>query len=467
VLKRLLLTVCLACLFAGCTGPQQGLRRPLIDEGELYLYCEPFPPEASRLRFAMAGIAALRADGVEIPLTVEMAEFKTSTVSRQRLCASGILPPGSYVGLSYRVKSAAMLGEDGEGAMLVPERPHANPVNFTIASGKATILDLSLNYRESTAGGVRFTPTFTSLFAMAPLPGLTGYLTNRASNTVTVFDKRSARVGGVIETGRGPSGIVLDQVRRRAYVAISGEDAVDVIDVAEHAVIARIRLNPGDAPHSLVITPDGKFIVTANTGSNTASILDALSQMEVARFTVGNSPEFVVSDRSGKRAYVFNRLSNTISVIDIEARQLAWTIATEAGPLYGQFNRKGDRLYVFHELSPYLLIIDPVSQTVIRRVNAGTGTGALKVNTFTDQIYLGKQFGGIIDIYDPFSFIPGDFLNVQGGVSYLTIDGEENNLLVLTPRSRALRMINLIGKKEQAVLDTGEEPYWVAIFGER
>lgn len=467
MLKRLILTVCLACLISGCLGPQQAIRRPLIDEGELYLYCEPFPPEASRLRFSIAGISALRDDGSEFPLTLELGEFRSSTMSRQRFCASGILPHGTYVGLNYKVRNAVMMGEDGEGALLVPEQPHANAVNFTVNSRKATILDLSLNYRESTAGGVRFVPAFNALFATSPLPGLTGYLTNSGSNTVMVFDKRSARIGRVIETGKGPAGVVLDQTRRRGYVAISGEDAVDVIDAAEHEIMARIRLNPGDAPRSLVITPDGKYLVTANTGSNTASILDALSQMEVARIPVGNSPEYVILDRNGTRAYVFNRLSNTISVIDIGARQLAWTIATEAGPLYGQFNRKGDRLYVFHELSPYLLVIDPVSQTVLKRVNAGSGSSALKVNTFTDQIYLGKQFGGVIDIYDPFSFIPGDFLTVNGGVTYLTIDGEENNLLVLTPRSKALRMVNLVGKKEQAVLDTGEGPFWVAVFGER
>jgi DNA-binding beta-propeller fold protein YncE len=92
---------------------------------------------------------------------------------------------------------------------------------------------------------------------------------------------------------------------------------------------------------------------------------------------------------------------------------------------------------------------------------------ALKVNPATDLLYVANRFGGIIDIFDPFSLLPGNFMKAEGGVAYLTIDGEENNLVVLHPRSRLIRMINMISKSQRGVVDTGADPYGVVIFGER
>lgn len=103
----------------------------------------------------------------------------------------------------------------------------------------------------------------------------------------------------------------------------------------------------------------------------------------------------------------------------------------------------------------------------MRRINAGNGTGALKVNPFDDRLYLGKSFGGIVEVYDPFTMLVSEMLDVGGGISYQTIDGEENSLLMLQPRSRVIRSLNLVSRKSHILLDTGETPYWVAIYGER
>jgi YVTN family beta-propeller protein len=315
--------------------------------------------------------------------------------------------------------------------------------------------------------GVDFSPAFTTEIPPRPLPELTGYVTNRGANTITVFDRRSARIGGVIETGRGPTGIALDQTRLRAYVALSGQDALAVFDIKENDFIDRIRVNQGDDPAFVALSADGNTAVTANTGSNTASIVDIQALSEVARLPTGNGPEFLLMDRNGRRAFVFNRLSNSITVIDLATRQIAGTIPTESAPIYGQFNRKGDRLYVAHAMTPNILEISLDTLSITRRINAGIGVSALKVNPATDLLYVATSFGGIIDIYDPFSLMPGNFLKADGGVGYLTIDGEENNLMVLHPRNRLIRLINLVSKKQRGLVDTGADPYCAAIFGER
>lgn len=465
--KLILLLMLLLFLCTACAQTRQLAKRPLIDEGELYLYSEPFPQDAARLRFSIQAVAAIREDGLRVFLKPQFLEFGSAELRRQRLFARGILPPGRYTAIAVTVKDAALMGKDGLVRLLTPDKPFESGVDFRVRNGKASVVALALKPRELVPNGISFQPSFQGTVPLAPLSRMTGYVSNRTDNTITVFDKRSARIGAVIATGAGPSGMVLDQPRMRAYVALAGEDAIGVIDVKANDMVERIRLNPGDAPCFLALTPDGRFMVTANSGSNSASILDAQSRTELARIPVGNGAEYVVMDPNGRRAYVSCTLSNKIYVIDLATRLLAGTIATESGPRYAQFNRSGDRLYVIQDMSPNLLVVTPNLLGSIQRINAGIGTSSLKVNTFTDQLYLGKTFGGIIDIYDPFTLIAGDFMNAAGGAGYLTIDGEEGTLLVLHPRQRLLRFLDLVSKDERHLLDTGLDPYCVVVFGER
>ena len=464
---RLLITVFLVCLVTGCTQVRQAVKQPLSNEGELFLYAEPFPQDAIRLEFSIASIAAIREDGLQVPLTLAYQRFSPAESQRQRLFASGILPPGNYNLLAVAVKEASLMGEEGKGRLLVPEKPHEVRAVFTIRNGKATVVALDLNYRQSLAEKISFRPAFNARIPPLPLMELSGYVTNSDDNTITVFDRHSARVGGMIATGRGPTGMVLDQVRQKGYVALSGEDAVAVLDLKENDFIDRIRLLAGDNPQFMALTPDGRLAITANKGSNTASIVDIPSRVEIARVQVGNGPEYVLMDRTGSRAFVFNRQASSISVIDMNKMLVSATLSTELSPVFGQINRKGDTLYVFYEMSPYLLAYSLDTLAAAKRIEVGPGTSALKLNPSTDKLYVGSRYGGAINVYNQYSLIPIEFLFVKEGVGYMTIDGEDNNLLAVLPRNRLLKLINLISKRERGVADTGAGPYCAVVFSER
>ncbi len=77
---------------------------------------------------------------------------------------------------------------------------------------------LSFKNRESVGKGTGFKPVFSISIPPKPLNALTGYVTNYASNTITVFDKRSGDVLGMIATGKGPKSVVFDRPGSLAYV---------------------------------------------------------------------------------------------------------------------------------------------------------------------------------------------------------------------------------------------------------
>ena len=466
-MRRLCFLLITVAFLSGCYATSARLKPPLEEEGEVFLYVQPLPGEAERLRFDISEIVARRDDGREFPLTLAVSKFSVSAVNRQRLVASGRVPPGIYKGLAFRAHEAFLQGEEGENAMLMPEEPLLEPFSFEVRKGKAFVLEGSLRPKEAIRGRFGFSPSFSIAQPKKPITALMGYVVNQGSNNITVFNKKAGRVVDVIATGADPRGIALDQARQRAYVALAGEDSVDVIDVSSNEIIHRIVLNAGDRPQEPALTPDGRTLLTVNNGSNSVSIIDPVSFIELERINVGNGPNTVLVDSSGKKAYVFNTMSDSFSIIDLAARQVTATISVDAGPLRGQLNRNGDRLYVIHSLSSYLSIIDTSSLAVVQRISVGTGARALKVDTRTDRIYLGRRFDPLVSVYQPGLDMPIDRIPAGEGVAGMAIDGEENELYLVVPQKNSLQSVNLISNRTVMELDIGVDAHWVTMMGER
>ncbi len=455
-----------ASFFCACQAKPVLVKPVLEEDGELLVYLQPVPQEAERLTFSLESVSAEKEGGGSYPVALSLADIGGGAVKRQRFLASGVLPPGEYTGLSFKVRSASLRGEEGPTALLVPEEPVTIGFAFRVQKRKSSLLALELDYKKAIADGYHFLPAFSVFVPDRPPIGLLGYAANFGSNNVTVFDKRARQAVGVIATGRGPRGIALDGRSRRAYVALEEDDAVDVIDAEAGDVTNRLRLHPGDGPREPVLSADGSLLLTANSGSDTVSVVDTASLLEVDRIPVGRGPHSVLVDGSGKRAYVFNTRSSTVSVIDIASRALVTTIDTVAEPLRGQFNRNGDRLFVIHGNSPYLTVIDPSSLSVRTRAYVGAGMSAIKVDTRTDLLYVGRE-PDTLEVLDPVALFPVDSLPVGGRVSSMTIDGDENALYLVLPDRKLLSVLNLVSRESAAAIDVGEGVDWVTMMGER
>jgi YVTN family beta-propeller protein len=466
-----LYSIFLLLLFIGGCFPQEYTynydKGPLDNEGEVLVYLQTLPQEASKLRFVMDGIFAVRDDGRKIPLFLSVNDINGSELlGRQKLLATGILPPGAYTGLSIKTAKAFVQSEEGEVALLVPEEPVIAPKLFQVNRRQAITLFLSLHASGIISRGISFTPDFSLATSGGVLVNLTGYVSNSAANLIFVFNKKTMKVVNVIAIGRGPKGVVLDQRRTRAYVAVSGDDAVEIYDLFSGTVVGRVKLNFGDNPMDLALTPDGRTLVSVNHSSNTVSIIDAISKIELRRIRVGEKPTSAVIDPQGLRAYITNSRSNTVSVVDLSQRTFTATISVEGSPVRGAFNRAGDRLYVVSSNSPNLSVIDATSLRVTDKIFIGTGGVSIRVSRLNGLIFVGKSFGGEIAVVDPSSSMFIDSIGVGGNAAHMTIDRQENVLFVVLPERRLVQKINLTSKKIMAEIEVAGGAYAVVVMGE-
>lgn len=470
-MNRALVAALVAPLLAGCHARARAVPAlmPLGPEAELHVYLQPLPSDAARLAFSITSIAAIRQDGSEVPLELALAEVSGSVASRQRLLAFGRLPPDSYSGLAVRIGRATLAGEGKPADLLVPEEPVRIDLPLQLARGRAAVASVALRAGQVEESDFDFAGHLTGhvLEPASTVLERAGYVSRPGLASLAVIDRRSHEVTAVVPTGREPTGLAVDALARRAYVALGGEDQVQMIDLATGEELGRIPLRSGDEPADLALTPDGRTILVAAKGSNSVAILDAEAGLVLERLPTGVEPWVLRLDRDGRRAYVLDRRSGDLTVVDVPGRAVVRTVATEPEPLAVQLNRAGTRLYVIHRGSAYLSVLSVPDLTVVNRLFVGLGAGALEVDPRTDLVYVGRADERRIHVFDPFSFAPLGAIELPGPVSYLTIDAVENTLLALMPTPGAVAFVDLASRRVVSAVDVGADPLRLVVVGER
>lgn len=467
-MNRLVAVACLLPLL-GCQATASRLRGlgPLENDGEVYLYLEPYPRGSERLAFALESAAAVASDGTAVPLELSLAEVSATSASWQRLLARGRLAPGPYRGFLLKVKRATLDTEGTVSDLLVPAEPVRVDASFAVVRRKAALLRVWFRPAESVSKGFAFTPAFSAGIGESPLGDLVGYCSNTAWDNLTVFDKRARRVVGVLPTGRGPAGLAIDPLRRRAYVALSGDDQVAILDVQSGEEIARIQLRPGDGPQELGLTPDGKLLVVVNTRSGTAAFLDPQATMELSRVRTGDEPGSLLIDRSGRRAYVLNRRSASLTVLDLANRAVVSTAGTDPEPLRARLDRAGTRLYLLAAGSSYLTVFSLPGLSVSKRVLVGLGASALEVDPRTDFVYVGGRDDDQLRVFEPASLLPMRRFELPGPAALTAIDDANDALFSVVPSRRLVAANDLVSGRSLGTMEVGEDPYQVSLVGER
>ncbi len=134
------------------------------------------------------------------------------------------------------------------------------------------------------------------------------YVANRGASTVTKIAAVRPAAGtprSTIAVDLHPSALLLSADGSKLYVACGDADAVDVVDTATDAVVARIDVGlpqgAGASPNALALAPDGTLYVTLGAENAIAQISDG---RVVARMPAGWYPSGIAAD--ARYVYVTN-----------------------------------------------------------------------------------------------------------------------------------------------------------------
>ncbi|MDQ2832238.1 MAG: YncE family protein [Acidobacteriota bacterium] len=182
---------------------------------------------------------------------------------------------------------------------------------------------------------LRFTPQSIFVFCLFAAPlGLSGchkssfpdvpagyreyaYVSNGASNTVSVLDLVYLRPDRTLQVGLNPSALAVNPVRNEVYVANAQSGTVSVIDADANRVAATIWVRR--LPRFIAVDASGRRGYVVNAGSNSVSVLDLVSRREIGLAGTGEEPAVARLATDGRTLVVSNRGSASVSVYDVQA----------------------------------------------------------------------------------------------------------------------------------------------------
>jgi len=146
------------------------------------------------------------------------------------------------------------------------------------------------------------------------------YVSNGASNTVSVLDLVYLRQDRTLQVGTQPTGLAANPVRNEIYVVnagtASGNGSVSVIDAEANRVVATIPVHK--LPYFIDVDAAGHRAYVANSGSNTVSVLDLDQRREIGVIGVGEQPGLARVSPDMRTLLVTNRGSGSVSIFSLE-----------------------------------------------------------------------------------------------------------------------------------------------------
>jgi len=214
--------------------------------------------------------------------------------------------------------------------------------------------------------------------APAPASGPRLFVSDETGGAVVVADPAARSVVQRIAVGKRPRGIRLSPDGKLLYVALSGSpiggpgvdesklppgdrtaDGIGVVDVATGSLVRKYQ--SGQDPEAFAVSDDGKMLYVSNEETSEMTALDLNSGTITGHVKVGDEPEGVTIRPDGKFVYVACEGSNAVVVIDREKLTEVARIETTARPRAIAFTPDGNAGFISTENGGAVVAFDPAT----------------------------------------------------------------------------------------------------------
>jgi YVTN family beta-propeller protein len=155
-----------------------------------------------------------------------------------------------------------------------------------------------------------------------------------------------------------------------SVVMIVDRDSNDIafMDIKTRKILGRTYLGNNVNPHMVMMSPDGRYVVTGGQRSNTAYIIDAHTLELVKKIPVGFAPEHLAFSPDGHYYYQGNPEGDSITVIDMQALKAIKTIEGLVEPLNITFTPDGLKAYVGNYGAHWVGVIDVTRHELVKKI---------------------------------------------------------------------------------------------------
>jgi YVTN family beta-propeller protein len=177
-----------------------------------------------------------------------------------------------------------------------------------------------------------------------------------------------------------------------SVVMIVNRDSNDIafMDIKSKKIVGRTFLGNNVNPHMVMMSPDGRYVVTGGTRANKAYIIDARTLELVKVIPTDIAPEHLAFSPDSRFYYQGNPEGDSISVIDMVSLTKIKTIPGFAEPLNVTFLPDGSKAYVGNYGAHWVGVIDVRRHELMKKIQIAEVPGVAKLDP---QKYLGEIKG--------------------------------------------------------------------------
>ena len=260
-----------------------------------------------------------------------------------------------------------------------------------------------------------------------------------------------------------------------SVVMIVNRDSNEIafMDIKTRKIVGKTFLGNNVNPHMVMMSPDGRYVVTGGTRANKAYIIDARTLQLVKIIPVDIAPEHLAFSPDGRWYYQGNPQGDSISVIDMVSLTKIKTIPGLVEPLNVTFSADGAKAYVGNYGAHWVGVIDVRRHELLKKIQVAEVPGVAKLDPAK---YLGEIKGiniaaptndgrwlyaadgdlGVVGVIDPREDKVVKVIRVGPDPwrIYMSHDGK----YAITPNNgdQTISIIDLASNKVAATLEAGE-----------
>ena len=155
-----------------------------------------------------------------------------------------------------------------------------------------------------------------------------------------------------------------------AVVMIVNRDSNDIafMDMKTKKLVGKVFLGNNVNPHMVMMSPDGRYVVTGGTRANKAYIIDVANLKLVKTIPVGLGPEHLAFSPDGRFYYQGNPDGDSISVIDMVSLTVIKTIEGLVEPLNITFTPDGSKAYIGNYGAHWVGVVDVKRHELLKKI---------------------------------------------------------------------------------------------------
>ncbi|WP_345031536.1 exo-alpha-sialidase [Ravibacter arvi] len=221
------------------------------------------------------------------------------------------------------------------------------------------------------------------------------YLSNYAppGNTISVIDLKNRKHISQISTGEigRIHGTAMAPDGKRAYFTAGQTGFVVEVDTKTNKVVRNIPTH-GKISHMVYISPDGKYLLTANIVSENISVIDRKTGGLLRQIPAGAGVEGMAFTPDHKKLWALNQTAGSITVIDVATWQPEETFPCEGMPVRIRFTKDGSQALVANWVKDgKLTIIDTRTKKEIKRIPVGDFAIGVELSSEGRYVFVGCE----------------------------------------------------------------------------